>query len=222
MPESNEYLDLETLKANAEDVPDEPVEAEDYQPFSITPIGKFISLARKITGRQRPDGHFAFEIEFTGGIAMEDDPSRVYEKGQYPLKDRRCSTKPFQDFDRGMTSGAAKYLRAFGVSVKGLRAIEIPDLMSATQVEPVGVYIGREAKAFKAEDGEYERPMLIFNPETQKYDTLVYRVDQNTKWRPAFTTKHFKSEGKQLNSVTDANGRVWTGQPVVEGYFQLK
>jgi hypothetical protein len=218
----DKYLDLDTLAANAEAVPDEPVEAEDYQPFSITPIGRYISLSRKITGRQRDDGHFAFEVEFTGGIASEDDPSRVFEKGNYPLKDRRVSTKPFQDFDRGVTSGAAKYLRAFGVKTGGVRAGEIPSLMSATQVEPVGVYVGREVRAQKNEDGTYERPMLIAGP-SGKYDTLVYSVDPGTKWYPAFKTKHFKGEGgKQLNSVTDANGRVWQGQPVVEGYFQIK
>lgn len=219
----DKYLDLETLAANAEQVPDEPVEAEDYQPYSITPIGKHISLSRKITGRQREeDGHFSFEIEFTGGIALEEDPSRIFEKGNYPLKDRRCSTKPFQDFDRGITSGASKYLRAFGVSTKGMKASEIPGLMSATQVEPVGVYIGREARAQKQDDGTYERPMLIADA-GGKFTVLVYAVDSGIKYRPAFKTKDFKTaDGKQLNAVTDANGRVWQGQPVVEGYFQLK
>ncbi len=218
----NDYLDLETLQANAENVPEEPVEAEDYQPFSITPIGRYVSLSRKIVGKQRDDGHFAFEIEFTGGLASEADPSRVYEKGQYPLKDRRVSTKPFQDFDRGITSGASKYLRAFGVSTKGRTAREIPSDMLLTQTEPVGVFVGREARAQKAEDGTYERPMLI-QDEGGKYTVLVYRVDNGVRYVPAFRTKNFKDkDGKQLNSVTDSLGRVWAGQPVVEGYFQLK
>lgn len=217
----DKYLDLDTLAANAEAVPEEPVEAEDYVPFSITPIGRFISLSRKITGRQRDDGHFAFEIEFTGGIALEEDPSRVFEKGNYPLKDRRISTKPFQDGDRGVTSGAAKYLRAFGISVKGVGAREIPALLAGTQVEPVGVVIGREAKAQKAEDGTYERPMLIAGP-SGKMDTLVYRVDPGVRYTPAFRTKAFRDGDRQLATVTDANGRVWQGQPVVEGYFQIK
>lgn len=200
MPEAAEYLDLETLVQNAEDISNEEVEEANYTPYSVTPPGRYISLSRVISGKRRDDGHFGFKVEFTGGLASEADPSKVYEKGNFPLTDRRISTKPFQDFDRGVTSGASKYLRAFGISTKGKTAAEVAPLLIDTQTAPVGVIIGREAKAEKNDEtGTWERPAK------------------------ALRTKNFRNEDGTLNATaTDPDGRVWKGAPVVEGYFQLK
>lgn len=214
MPE-NDMLDLEALQQNAENVPEEEVEEASYTPFTATPPGRYISPSRSIKGRQRDDGHFTFEIKLEGGIVAADDPSRTYEKGQYPLADRRCSTKPFQDFDRGITSGASKYLRAFGVSTKGLRPDKVIPLMLETQTQPVGVIVGRAPKAQKNEAGEY---MMPFHDKDGNVVVEARRPDGFREYR----TKDFRdAEGKLVNTL-EAGGITWQAKATVDGYFELK
>ncbi len=212
---TDEFLDLESLVQVAEAVPEEPVEAEDYVPFAATPPGKYISPSRRITGRQRDDGHISFKIELQGGIVDVDDPSRTFEKGdKYPMTDRRTSTKPFQDFDRGITSGASKYLRAFGVSTKGVRADAIPALMLETQTQAVGVSVGRTVKA-KEVDGGWLKP---YHDGQGNVVIEANRPDGFKEYR----TKDFRDEdGNLLNFVT-AGGEEWAAKAILDGYFKLK
>lgn len=215
MADQNEMLDLETLQQNAEEVPDVEVEAADYTPFTATPPGRYISPSRVIKGRQRDDGHFSFEIRLEGGIVDEADPSRTYEKGSYPLTDRRMSTKPYQDFDRGITSGASKYLRAFGISTKGLRPDAIIPLMLETQTQPVGVIVGRAPKAKKLDDGTYVMPFHDGN------GNVVVEPRRPDKFRE-YRTKDFRDAEGNLSNTLEAGGETWDAKATVDGYFQIK
>jgi len=216
MPDnSDDLLDLEALTQNAEEVPDEPVEAEDYVPFTATPPGRYISPSRVIKGRQRDDHHFTFQISLQGGIVDANDSSRTYEKSdRYPLTDRRCSTKPFQDFDRGITSGASKYLRAFGISTKGVKADAIPALMLPTQTVAVGVSIGRGPKS-KDVDGKWLTP---FHDGQGNHIVADKRPDG---WKE-FRTKDFRNEDGTLKNSIEAADQTWDAKATVEGYFPLK
>ncbi len=212
---TDEFLDLESLVQVAEAVPEEPVEAEDYVPFAATPPGKYISPSRRITGRQRDDGHFSFKIELQGGIVDVDDASRTFEKGdKYPMTDRRTSTKPFQDFDRGITSGASKYLRAFGVSTKGIRADAIPALLLETQTQPVGVSVGRTAKA-KDVNGKWLKPFH------DGKGNVVIESERPDGFKE-FRTKDFRNDDGDLLNAIEAGGETWSAKAVIDGYFKLK
>ncbi len=72
--------------------------------------------------------------------------------------------------------------------------------MQESQVLPVGVFIGREAKAVKNEQtGLWERP------------------------DPQLRTKDFRdAEGNLIKTAVDQGGREWEGKAVVDGYFLLK
>lgn len=212
---NDEMLDLEALQQTAEDVPEEEVEEASYTPFTATPPGRYISPSRVIKGRQRDDGHFTFEVKLEGGIVDQADPSRTYEKGQYPLTDRRMSTKPFKDFDRGITSGASKYLRAFGISTKGLRPDAVIPLLLGTQTEPVGVIVGRAPKAKKQEDGTYLMP---FHDKDGNVVVEERRPDGFREYR----TKDFRDAEGNLSNTLEVAGQTWDAKAVVDGYFQLK
>jgi hypothetical protein len=215
----NDFLDLSALAQVAENIPDEAVEAVDYNPFPTTPPGKYLSISRVITGRQRDDGHFTFQIALAGGITPVDG-GRTYEKSdKYPLTDRKISTKSFQDGDRGITSGAAKYLRACGFDVKGLKAADIPALMQESQLIPVGVVIGRGVKAVETENG-WETPFIHRDGSGVTYAT-GFNPDKKTL-REVRTSDFRDAEGNVANTYTDANGRVWDSKATVDGYFQIK
>lgn len=218
MPETNEMLDLESLQQNAENVPEEEVEAQDYTPFTATPPGRYISPSRSIKGKQREeDGHFTFEIKFEGGIVAEGDPSRVYEKGQFPLTDRRVSTKPFQDFDRGVTSGASKYLFALGISTKGLRPDAVIPLMLESQTQPVGVVVGRAPKAQKDESGQYVMP--FYNAKDPSVVVVERRRPDGFR---EYRTKDFRDKDGNLLNTLEAGGVTWQSKAIVDGYFKIK
>ncbi len=218
MPEAgSEFLDLEHLSQVAEAVPEEPIESEDYVEYTATPPGRYVSPSRVIKGLQRDDGHFTFHVILQGGIVDIDDPSRTYEKSdRFPLTDKRISTRPYQHFDRGTTSGAARYLAAFGVSTKGVKVSAVPGLMLETQTQPVGVRIGRAPKA-QQDAGQWVLPYHDGNG-----NEVVAPTNARPEGFKEFRTGDFLDETGKYRNVLEAAGRVWQTKAIVDGYFKLR
>lgn len=155
MTDPSQYLDLGTLAHVAEPLV-EPIESSDFTTFKTMTPGWYLSRARKITGKQRPDGQFSFTIVFEGGVENVET-GRVYAD-RFPLKTWRSST-PFQTKDRegnvipGKTSQIAEYLRYCGLTPKTIgTSDELIAMVNESQAIPVRVFVSRTDRREKTEN----------------------------------------------------------------------
>lgn len=198
---SNGYFGAPGAESNAEPV--NSIETEDFSRFTTMTPGNYINPARsaEATANKVP-GHYTVVLTFDGGFV--DGDGRSHAAGKYPLK-KWISTVPFKVKTRdgselpGMTSSVAEYLRACGVSPKGLTPDTALEAIQSTLSTPLGVYIGRTDKGVK-------------NPDTGKYESLGLKTqDFNTG------TKDAPVWAEQV----ERDGRVFRAAPRITSFTKV-
>lgn len=154
---NTEYATFDDLRANAEELP-EGVETPDYTDEYIIPPGRFLSTSREIKPRPAQAGKpITFEIQFPTGL---QNGKTTYGLGRFPER-TWVSTKLFEQAGRaGKTSSVAQYLRACGISPKGMSTSEIITAMQESQTMPVEVVVGWEERVTPDADGRWPKTKL--------------------------------------------------------------
>ena len=198
------YTDLASLRAAGEDLPSgDVVETTDFTGRALAPVGSYISQARSISNiKRRDDGHFVFQIDFTGGL-INPESGRTFFTGQYPLRTWITTIPMAQEGVVGKTSRVAEYLKACEFKIKGRSFAEILDLMEESLAAPVGVYVGLTDKGVKQDDGTYKSANLKtrdFNIGTKEAPVYVPQIEKDGV---LYTAQEKVQNFKRVSSVTN-------------------